>query len=109
MPEVEDRVDAAPGLVARRAPGPRAGVAVLVRLAIVITVLAVAGGGVWLITRATAPVASPTTTEIPALQVRAAQAEPGSIAPVNATMAGGASQPTAPQQVQGWRTVGRNV
>jgi membrane-bound lytic murein transglycosylase B len=101
MPEVEDQVNAASGRVARPAPGPRAGVAVLVRLAIVIVELAVGGGAVWVITRATAPVVSPTTTEIPALQVQAAQVEPGSIAPGNATIAGGASQPSAPPQVQG--------
>jgi membrane-bound lytic murein transglycosylase B len=71
---------------------------------IVMVVLAVAGGGVWLITRATVPVASPTTTEIPALEVPAAQVEPGSIAPINAMMAGGAEPQTAPQQAQGRAT-----
>jgi len=81
-------------------PAPRrrsAGAAVLARLAVVVVVLAVAGGGVWLVTKASAPVASPTTTEIPALQVKAADVRPGSIAPVGSVAAGGADQQTAPQ------------
>ncbi|MQA06980.1 MAG: murein transglycosylase [Pseudonocardiaceae bacterium] len=57
---------------------------VLGRLAVVGVVLAVAGAGVWFATVATAPDAGPTTTDIPALQVEAAQVEPGSAAPVHA-------------------------
>ncbi|WET81924.1 lytic murein transglycosylase [Amycolatopsis sp. QT-25] len=81
---------------------PRRGVgaAVLGRLVIVLVVLGLAGGGIWLVTKASAPVASPTTMEIPALQVKAADVEPGSVAPVNATVAGGATPQTAPQQAQ---------
>ncbi|GAB3723413.1 lytic murein transglycosylase [Amycolatopsis oliviviridis] len=81
---------------------PRRGVgaAVLGRLVIVLAVLGLAGGGVWLVTKASAPVASPTTMEIPALQVKAADVKPGSVAPVNATVAGGATQQTTPQQAQ---------
>jgi len=81
---------------------PRRGVgaAVLGRLVIVLAVLGLAGGGIWLVTKASAPVASPTTMEIPALQVKAADVKPGSVAPVNATVAGGATQQTAPQQAQ---------
>ncbi|RSM78463.1 murein transglycosylase [Amycolatopsis sp. WAC 01375] len=81
---------------------PRRGVgaAVLGRLVIVLAVLGLAGGGIWLVTKASAPVASPTTMEIPALQVKAADVKPGSVAPVNATLAGGATQQTAPQQAQ---------
>nr|WP_245574220.1 murein transglycosylase [Amycolatopsis nigrescens] len=72
------------------------------RLAMVAVVLAVAGGGVWLVTRASTPEAGPTTTEIPALQVQAAQVQPGSAVPVNATPAGDpAAQQTAPQQSPG--------
>jgi membrane-bound lytic murein transglycosylase B len=97
MPEVEDQ---AAGVPAASPKASRAGVAVLVRLAIVIAVLAIAGGGVWVITRATAPVASPTTTEIPALEVPAAQVEVGSVAPINATIAGGGAEQPAPQQQQ---------
>ncbi|WP_179956723.1 lytic murein transglycosylase [Amycolatopsis anabasis] len=101
--EVEEEIAGAP----EPAAGPssrRAGVAVLGRLVIVVAVLAVAGGGIWLVTRATAPEASPTTTEIPALQVQAAPVQPGSVAPVNATLAGDPTlnqQPTAPQQTKG--------
>jgi membrane-bound lytic murein transglycosylase B len=72
--------------------------AVLVRLVVVVAVLAVAGGGVWLVTSATAPVASPTTTDIPALQVVAAPVAVGSAAPDNATVAGGGAEQAAPQQ-----------
>ncbi|MFI9451205.1 lytic transglycosylase domain-containing protein [Amycolatopsis sp. NPDC052450] len=81
---------------------PRRGVgaAILGRLVIVLAVLGLAGGGIWLVTKASAPVASPTTMEIPALQVKAADVKPGSVAPVNATLAGGATQQTAPQQAQ---------
>ncbi|QYN17141.1 lytic transglycosylase domain-containing protein [Amycolatopsis sp. DSM 110486] len=90
----ETTVEAAPAR--RRARG---GAAVAVRLAVVLVVLAVAGGGTWLITRASAPVASPTTTDIPALSVKAADVRPGSIAPVSAVVAGGADQQTTPQSV----------
>ncbi|EHR50465.1 membrane-bound lytic murein transglycosylase B [Saccharomonospora marina XMU15] len=59
----------------------RSGRAALVRLAIVVAVLAVAAGGVWLVARAASPQAGPTTTDIPALDVRPADVEPGSVAP----------------------------
>ncbi|MFD8498721.1 murein transglycosylase [Amycolatopsis sp. NPDC059657] len=81
--------------------GSKQGTAVLIRLGVTAVVLAVAGGGVWLVAKASDPVASPTTTDIPALQVAAAQVEPGSVAPVNATLGGGATQETSPQQTQG--------
>ncbi|MEU4668677.1 lytic murein transglycosylase [Amycolatopsis sp. NPDC023774] len=91
----ETQAEAAP------AGGPaRGGAAVAVRLAVVLVVLAVAGGGTWLVTRASAPVASPTTTDIPALSVKAADVRPGSIAPVSAVVAGGADQQTTPQSVR---------
>ncbi|WP_328644058.1 lytic murein transglycosylase [Amycolatopsis sp. NBC_00348] len=81
------------------APAPRsAGVAVLTRLIVVFVVLAVAGGGVWLVTRASTPEASPTTTEIPALQVKAADVRPGSVVPAGGAVAGGADPQTPPQQ-----------
>jgi hypothetical protein len=70
----------------------------------VVAVLALAGGGIWLVTRATVPVASPTTTEIPALQVQAAQVAVGLVAPVNAVVAGGGNQQAAPEQAQGRST-----
>ena len=94
MPEVEDQVAGAPP---KADPAPSRVVAVLVRLVVVAAVLAMAGGGVWLVTSATAPVASPTTTEIPALQVAAAQVAVGSVAPGDAVVAGGAAQQAAPQ------------
>ncbi|WP_219927120.1 lytic transglycosylase domain-containing protein [Prauserella shujinwangii] len=72
---------------APRQPG-RPALAVLGRLLIVVAVLGSAAGGVWLVARAAAPEASPTTTDIPALQVEAADVEPGSAAPVANTVAG---------------------
>src|SRR5690348_14346304 len=93
--EVDEAAPAAP------APAPRSpGVAVLTRLVVVLAVLAVAGGGVWLVTRASTPEASPTTTEIPALQVKAADVRPGSVAPAGGAVAGGADQQTSPQQAR---------
>ncbi|RSM39964.1 murein transglycosylase [Amycolatopsis balhimycina DSM 5908] len=98
----DDRIDAVDQAApAAPAPSPRsAGVAVLTRLIVVLAVLAVAGGGVWLVTRASTPEASPTTTEIPALQVKAADVRPGSVAPAGGAVAGGADQQTAPQQAR---------
>nr|WP_312874098.1 lytic murein transglycosylase [Amycolatopsis jiangsuensis] len=78
----------------------RHGVALAVRLAVVAGVLVLAGGGVWFVTRASDPVASPTTTDIPALSVKAVDVQPGSIAPVSAAAAGGADQGTAPQSAK---------
>lgn len=98
MPEVEDQAAGVPEKPPVPPKASRAGVAVLVRLAIVIAVLAFAGGGVWVVTRATAPVASPTTTEIPALEVPAVQVEVGSVAPINATVAGGGAEQPAPER-----------
>lgn len=96
-PETDEQLaDPAPPTPPRRGVGA----AVLGRLLIVLVVLGLAGGGIWLVTKASAPVASPTTMEIPALQVKAADVKPGSAAPVNATLAGGATQQTAPQQAQ---------
>jgi membrane-bound lytic murein transglycosylase B len=96
-PEPDEQLaDPAPPTPSRRGVGA----AVLGRLVIVLVVLALAGGGIWLVTKASAPVASPTTMEIPALQVKAADVKPGSVAPVNATLAGGATQQTSPQQAQ---------
>jgi membrane-bound lytic murein transglycosylase B len=98
----DDRIDAVDQAApAAPAPSPRsAGVAVLTRLIVVLAVLAVAGGGVWLVTRASTPEASPTTTEIPALQVKAADVRPGSVAPAGGAVAGGADQQTTPQQAR---------
>ncbi|MDQ7802238.1 lytic murein transglycosylase [Amycolatopsis sp. A133] len=82
-------------------PVPRSpGIAVLTWLLVVLAVLAVAGGGIWLVTRAATPEASPTTTEIPALQVKAADVRPGSVAPAGGAVAGGAEQQTSPQQAR---------
>ncbi|QRP44021.1 lytic transglycosylase domain-containing protein [Amycolatopsis sp. FDAARGOS 1241] len=99
MPATEQTEDqtAAPAAPVRRS---HAGTALAVRLAVVVVVLAVAGGGIWFITRASAPVASPTTTDIPALSVKAADVRPGSAAPVNAVVAGGADQQTTPQSAR---------
>lgn len=96
-PETDEQLaDPAPPTPPRRGVGA----AVLGRLLIVLVVLGLAGGGIWLVTKASAPVASPTTLEIPALQVKAVDVKPGSVAPVNATLTGGATQQTSPQQAQ---------
>jgi membrane-bound lytic murein transglycosylase B len=96
----DDRIDAVDQAApAVPAPASRsAGIAVLTRLIVVVAVLAVAGGGVWLVTRASAPEASPLTTEIPALQVKPADVRPGSVAPAGGAVVGGAEQQTTPQQ-----------
>ncbi|MFD2799359.1 murein transglycosylase, partial [Prauserella oleivorans] len=65
----------------RREHDSRPGPAALVRLLVVIAVLAVGAGGVWLVARATTPQASPTTTDIPALDIEPARVEPGTAAP----------------------------
>ena len=91
-----DAEEAVPAPPAPRSPG----VAVLTRLIVVLAVLAVAGGGIWLVTRVSTPEASPTTTEIPALQVKAADVRPGSVAPAGGAVAGGAEQQTSPQQAR---------
>jgi membrane-bound lytic murein transglycosylase B len=91
-------------------PAPRsAGVAVLTRLIVVLAVLAVAGGGIWLVTRASTPEAGPLTTEIPALQVKAADVRPGSVAPAGGAVVGGAEQPTTPQQAHSGSTGPANL
>ena len=103
MPEAKDQVAGIPERVAGSASVPRAGVAVL-PVGDRGRGVALAGGGIWLVMRATAPVARPTTTEIPALQVPAAQVAVGSVAPVNAVVAGGGHQQAAPEQAQGRST-----
>ncbi|UJW28135.1 lytic murein transglycosylase [Saccharothrix sp. AJ9571] len=74
--------------------------AVAGRAGIVTAVLAVAGAGVWVVATASVPEAGPVTTEIPALQVQAAPVEPGTLAPVGASV-GGAQQQGQPQQRSG--------
>ncbi|MBB2937625.1 membrane-bound lytic murein transglycosylase B [Amycolatopsis bartoniae] len=88
-----------------REPKPRrAGLAVLGRLGIVVAVLAVGATAVLVATRVSTPEAGQTTTDIPALSVPAVDVQPGSTAPVNATVAGNPvadTQPTRqPQQQQ---------
>jgi membrane-bound lytic murein transglycosylase B len=57
------------------------------RLAAVVAVLAVGGGGVWLLGAATTPAPGLSTADIPALQVVAADVTPGSAVPVSLTAA----------------------
>jgi membrane-bound lytic murein transglycosylase B len=57
------------------------------RLAVVAAVLLVGAAGVWLLTRASTPKPSLTTADIPALQVTAADIQPGSAIPVRLTAA----------------------
>lgn len=77
------------GDATERRPGGRGAAAALGRLAIAVSVLSAAGGGMWLVNNVATPDAGPTTTEIPALQIAAVQVEPGSAAPVNTTLSGG--------------------
>ncbi|MFF0146223.1 membrane-bound lytic murein transglycosylase B [Amycolatopsis sulphurea] len=93
-PDVEPTETAAPSRVRRH------GAALAVRLGVAAGVLTVAAGGIWFVTRASAPAASPTTTDIPALSVKAVDVRPGSIAPVSAVVAGGADQGTTPQSAR---------
>jgi membrane-bound lytic murein transglycosylase B len=91
---IEDKASSARRPVASpAAPAHGPARAVLVRLAVVVVLFAAAGGGIWLVARASQPEVSPTTTEIPALEVQAAPVQPGSIAPVNATIVGAPQQP----------------
>lgn len=82
----------------------RHGREVLLRLALVLVVLAAAGGSIWGMTRASQLEKSPTTLEIPALSVKAADVEPGSVAPVNTTLKGKprSSKQKAPQGLANW-------
>nr|WP_242613643.1 lytic murein transglycosylase [Herbihabitans rhizosphaerae] len=74
---METEVDAPPPPRADR----RRGLGALGRLALVLVVLAAAGGGVWLLSDAASPEAGPVALEIPAAQVKAAPVEPGTVVP----------------------------
>ncbi|WP_428832476.1 murein transglycosylase [Amycolatopsis dongchuanensis] len=78
----------------------RSGLAALGRLGIVAAVLAVGATAVFVTTKVTTPEAGRTTTDIPALSVPAVDVEPGSTAPVNATVAGSPVANTQPVQQQ---------
>ncbi|GAB3006876.1 murein transglycosylase [Amycolatopsis acidiphila] len=88
----------------------RAGLAVLGRLAVVVAVLGVAATAVLVTTRVSTPPAGQTTTDIPALSVQAADVQPGSTAPVNATVAGAPVADTQPaQQPQQHQSSGKDL
>ncbi|OLT42755.1 murein transglycosylase [Saccharomonospora sp. CUA-673] len=53
------------------------------RLMVVVLVVAVGAGSVWFVARAATPEASPTTTDVPAMDVEPASVAPGSAAPTN--------------------------
>jgi len=74
---------------------------VLLRLSMVLIVLAVGSGAIWGVTRASKLEQSPTTMEIPALSVEAADVKPGSVAPVNTTLKGKAKAGKQKQQTVG--------
>nr|WP_200834286.1 murein transglycosylase [Amycolatopsis alkalitolerans] len=86
-------------------PG-RAGLAALGRLGIVVAVLAAAAVGVLVTTRVSTPAPGETTTDIPALSVKAADVAPGSTAPANATVSGAPvvhqKQETGPDLLSVW-------
>lgn len=71
---------------------------VLSRLVVVVLVVALTGAGVWAVAAAVTPSAGPTTTEVPALALRPADVAPGSLAPVNATIAGAPQPDSSGQQ-----------
>ncbi|WP_028846533.1 lytic murein transglycosylase [Thermocrispum agreste] len=56
---------------------------IALRSGVALAVLAALGGGVWGLTRVSEPEPGPTTMEIPALSVQAADVEPGTVAPVS--------------------------
>ena len=58
----------------------RSGLALLVRLSLVLLVVAVAGGGVWLVRSASSPEARPAGIEIPSADIPTADVEPGAVA-----------------------------
>ncbi|MDQ0380122.1 lysozyme family protein [Amycolatopsis thermophila] len=91
--DVSTEDDTADARSARRRIAP----AVLGRLAVVVAVLAAAAGGIWSTSAVTRPGPTATTTEIPDLDNAAAQVEPGTAAPVNATVEGTPVAQTRPQ------------
>jgi membrane-bound lytic murein transglycosylase B len=66
------------------------------RLIAVVLVLAVGSVGVWAMTRATAAKPSLAAEDIPALQVSAADVQPGSVIPADLTAAGPTAAPAQP-------------
>jgi membrane-bound lytic murein transglycosylase B len=72
------------------------------RLTVVVAVLAVGGAGVWLLTKTTAPKPSLTTADIPALQVTAANVQPGSAVPVSLTAADPKPASRLPTSLTDW-------
>lgn len=108
--QVEHEPGTVPARQEHKAPARRAGLAVLGRLAIVVAVLGVAVTAVLVTTRVSTPPAAQTTTDIPALSVKAADVRPGSTAPVNATVAGAPVANTQPvQQPQPPRHSGKDL
>ena len=65
----------------------RRGLALLVRLGVVVLVLLLAGGGVLLLKATTSPHERPPSAEVPAEQVPAADVEPGAVTPAAARQA----------------------
>ena len=91
---------------ARRRVAPAA----LARLAVAVAVLAAAVGGVWATSAVTRPDRTETTTAIPDLDNLTAQVEPGTAAPVNATVEGTpVVQPQPQEQAQQQQGSGPNL
>lgn len=74
----------------------------VLRLTAVVAVLAVGGAGVWLLTKTTAPKPSLTSADIPALQVTAANVQPGSAIPVALTAADPKPASRQPTSLTDW-------
>lgn len=67
---------------------PRRGLGLVARLSVAGLVVALAGGAVWFVSRASQPKPGLTAQDIPALQVKAADVAPGSVAPADAVSVG---------------------
>lgn len=74
----------------------------VLRLTAVVAVLAVGGAGVWLLTKTTAPRPSLTSADIPALQVTAANVQPGSAIPVSLVAADPKPASRQPTSLTDW-------
>ncbi|HEX5407327.1 MAG TPA: lytic murein transglycosylase [Pseudonocardiaceae bacterium] len=74
----------------------------ITRLAVVAVVLIVGAAGVWLLTRAATPKPSLTTADIPALQVTAADIQPGTAIPVRLTAADPKNATSTPTSLDAW-------
>lgn len=74
----------------------------LLRLAVVLAVLVAAAGAVWVVRTAATPSAGPATADIPALQVAAADVEPGADTPVEVGAPAPQAGAAGPDPLRAW-------